>query len=79
MSLQAWNGVDGIPLAVVMSVFMLLYKMQNIGLIDFSQTSFRTFETPDPSLDDANHTNSSNNGVSLYRDFKLGMVSMGLL
>ena len=47
--LQVWNGVDGTPLAVVMSVFMLLYK---------TQIDFRTFETTDPSLDDANHTNS---------------------
>jgi len=39
----------------------------NCWLIDFSQTNFRTFETTDPSLDDANHTNSWNNGVNPCR------------
>jgi len=42
--------------------FMLLYKTQIVGWS--SQTNFRTFETTDPSLDDANHTNSWNDGVN---------------
>ena len=67
--IQAWNGVDGTPLASSSyGCFHASIYNANFGLIDFSQTNFRTFETTDPSLDDANHTNSQDDGVSLCQD-----------
>ena len=54
--MEAWNGVDGTPLAVVMSAFTLQYKTQMFWLADFAPTNFRTFETPDPPLDDVHLT-----------------------
>ena len=53
-----------------MAVFYAYIYNANFGLIDFSQTNFRTFETTDPSLDDANHTISKNDCVCLCRDIQ---------